>query len=68
MSGYQKAMAELFGVNSQAITKHLANIYEEDELDKESTCSKMEKVQQEGNRQVKRTLDFYNFDAIIAVG
>ena len=61
-------MAELFGVNSQAITKHLANIYEEDELDKESTCSKMEKVQQEGNRQVKRTLDFYNFDAIIAVG
>ncbi len=64
----QKAMAELFGVNSQAITKHLANIYEEDELDKESTCSKMEQVQQEGNRQVKRTLDFYNLDAIIAVG
>jgi hypothetical protein len=44
------------------------NIYEDEELEKESTCSKMEQVQQEGNRQVKRTVDFYNLDAIIAVG
>ena len=64
----QKAMAELFGVNSQAITKHLGNIYEEEELDRESTCSKMEQVQQEGSRIVKRKVDFYNLDAIIAVG
>ena len=64
----QKAMAELFGVNSQAITKHLGNIYEEEELDKESTCSKMEQVQNEGNRTVRRKVDFYNLDAIIAVG
>lgn len=64
----QKSMAELFDVNTQAITKHLSNIYTEDELDKTQTCSKMEQVQLEGAREVKRTLDFYNLDAIIAVG
>lgn len=64
----QKAMAELFDVNTQAITKHLANIFEEGELDKDSTCSKMEQVQREGSRNVTRNLDFYNLDAIIAVG
>ncbi|WP_296013737.1 virulence RhuM family protein [uncultured Treponema sp.] len=64
----QKAMAELFDVNTQAITKHLQNIYEEQELSEKATCSKMEQVQQEGNRSVKRNLVFYNLDAIIAVG
>ncbi len=64
----QKAMAELFGVNPQAITKHLGNIFEEEELEKEATCSKMEQVQQEGSRTVTRKVDFYNLDAIIAVG
>lgn len=64
----QRDIAELFDVNSQAITKHLGNIYDEGELEKESTCSKMEQVRHEGNRTVKRTLDFYNLDAIIAVG
>lgn len=62
-----KAMAELFGVKSQAITKHLGNIYEEEELTREATCSKKEQVQMEGGREVKRNLDFYNLDAIIAV-
>lgn len=38
----QKAMAELFAVNTQAITKHLVNIYQEQELSKDTTCSKME--------------------------
>lgn len=60
----QKQMAELFDVKSQAITRHLKNIYNEEELFKEATCSKMEQVQIEGNRKV----DFYNLDAIIAVG
>jgi hypothetical protein len=64
----QKAMAELFGVNTQAITKHLGNIYEEGELIREATCSKMEQVQTEGSREVRRNVDFYNLDAIIAVG
>ena len=64
----QKAMAALFDVNSQAITKHLANIYEDLELEKSATCSILEQVQKEGNRSVKRSLEFYNLDAIIAVG
>lgn len=64
----QKAMAELFDVNVSAISKHLKNIYNENELDEEATISKMETVQTEGDRQVKRKLDFYNLDAIIAVG
>ena len=64
----QKAMAALFDVNSQAITKHLANIYEDLELEKSATCSILEQVQKEGNRSVKRLVEFYNLDAIIAVG
>ena len=64
----QKSMAELFDVNTQAITKHLNNIYNDNELDRASTCSKMEQVQIEGERTVKRNLEFYNLDAIIAVG
>ena len=64
----QKAMAELFGVNVPNISKHLSNIYEEGELRKEATVSKMEIVQLEGERQVKRQAEFYNLDAIIAVG
>ena len=62
------SMAELFGVGPQAISKHLGNIYKEDELDRESTSSKMELVQNEGGVEKKRDVDFYNLDAIIAVG
>lgn len=64
----QKAMAELFGVEVPAISKHLANIYETNELQKEATISILETVQKEGARNVKRGLEFYNLDAIIAVG
>ena len=64
----QKAMAELFGVEVPDISKHLANIFEEGELSVDSTVSKMEIVQQEGSRNVKRKVDFYNLDAIISVG
>lgn len=64
----QKGMAELFGVEVPAISKHLSNIYAEGELSVESTLSKMEMVQTEGTRQVRRRLDFYNLDAIISVG
>lgn len=64
----QKAMAELFDVNVPAVSKHLSNIFEDEELIKESTVSKMEIVQKEGNRNVKREQEFYNLDAIIAVG
>lgn len=64
----QRAIAELFGVNPQAITRHLQHIYEEGELQKESTCSKMEQVRQEGTRIVTRQIEVYNLDAIISVG
>ena len=64
----QKAMALLFDVNVPDISKHLSNIYDEGELSKEATISKMEIVQREGERDVRRTPIFYNLDAIISVG
>lgn len=64
----QKAMAALFDVGVPAISKHLANIFETGELKEEATVSKMETVQQEGNREVKRQVVMYKLDAIIAVG
>jgi hypothetical protein len=64
----QKGMADLFGVKVPGINKHLNNIYESGELEKTSTISILEIVQSEGNRKVKRKLEFYNLDAIISVG
>lgn len=64
----QKAMAALFDVGVPAISKHLANIFETGELKEEATVSKMETVQQEGSREVKRQVVMYKLDAIIAVG
>lgn len=64
----QKAMADLFGVDRSVITKHISNVYNEEELNREATCAKIALVQTEGNRKVKRNVDFYNLDAIISVG
>ena len=64
----QKAIAELFDTDRSVITKHIINIFQEEELDKDSTCAKFAQVQTEGNRQVTRDVEFYNLDAIIAVG
>jgi len=64
----QKRMAELFGVEIPAISKHLNNIYDSGELNKEATISILETVQKECSRTVKRNVEFYNLDAIIAVG
>jgi hypothetical protein len=61
-------IAELFGVQTPAISKHLKNIFESGELDRAATVSKMETVQNEGGRSVQRSIDYYNLDAIIAVG
>ena len=55
-------MSELFDVNVPAINKHLNNIYEEKELDKNSTISKMEIVRKEGNRNVNRELEFLGLE------
>lgn len=64
----QKALAELFGVQVPAINKHLKNIFDSGELTPEATVSKMEIVRAEGRREVSREVEFYNLDAIIAVG
>ncbi|EFI33111.1 Virulence protein-like protein [Desulfonatronospira thiodismutans ASO3-1] len=64
----QKAIAELFDVEVPAISKHLGNIYDSGELEREATISILETVRREGNRNVKRKLEYYNLDAIIAVG
>lgn len=64
----QKRMSELFGVEVPAISKHLANIYESGELLEKSTISILETVQKEGSRSVTRSMEYYNLDAIIAVG
>ena len=61
----QKAMAELFGVQKVAISKHLKNIFEEGELEENSVVSKMETTAADG--KIYNT-SFYNLDAIIAVG
>jgi hypothetical protein len=64
----QKLIAVLFEVDRSVITKHLANIYQESELNKDSTCANFAQVQIEGNRSVSRDVEFYNLDAIISVG
>lgn len=64
----QLEIAELFGVQKAAISKHFKNIFATGELRREATVSKMETVQKEGGRVIVRTREFYNLDAIIAVG
>ena len=64
----QKMMATLFDVSIKTINEHLQNIYEQGELDRESTIRKFRIVQTEGVRQVNREVDHYNLDAVISVG
>lgn len=64
----QAHMAELFQTTPQNITMHVKNIYEEAELDENSTCKESLHVRQEGNRTVKRQTKTYNLDVIISVG
>ena len=64
----QKKMGKLFNVESHTITYHLKEIFTSQELDENSTTRKIRVVQNEGNRAVTREIDFYNLDAIIAVG
>ena len=64
----QKNMAELFQVTPQNITLHLKNIYQEGELDQNSTCKDFLQVQNEGARKVERVQKLYNLDVILSVG
>ena len=64
----QQQMAELFQTSRTNVVDHIKNIYEEEELDENSTCRKFRQVRMEGNRQVTRELPFYNLDMIISLG
>ncbi len=64
----QKLMATLFDVTVPTISEHLANIYDQGEIIREATIRKFRTVQKEGSRDVTRTVDFYNLDAIISAG
>ena len=64
----QTQMAELFQTSRTNIVEHIQNIYEEGELDEDSTCRKFRQVRTEGNRQVTRELSYYNLDMIISLG
>jgi hypothetical protein len=64
----QKLLAELYGVAVSTINENISNIYDEDELTPEATIRKFRIVQTEGNREVKRVVDHYDLDMILAVG
>ena len=64
----QQQMAELFQTSRTNVVDHIKNIYEDGELDENSTCRKFRQVRMEGNRQVTRELPFYNLDMIISLG
>ena len=63
-----KEIIEIYKTTRQNIEQHIHNIYEDEELKKDLTCKKILQVQTEGNRQVKRNIDHYNLDMIIALG
>lgn len=64
----QNQIAEIYKTTKQNISSHISNIYRDKELDMNSTVKKFLTVQNEGNRQVKRDIDYYNLDMIIALG
>lgn len=64
----QQQMADLYQSSRSNVVEHIQHIYEEGELDEESTCRKFRQVRQEGSRQVSREIPFYNLDMIISLG
>ena len=64
----QKMMAALFDVTNKTVSEHLINVFESGELDREATVRNFRIVQMEGTRQVTRSIDHYNLDAVISVG
>ena len=64
----QKQIADLFGVDRSVVTKHLTNIFDSEELDREATCANFALLRLEGGRQVSREVEHYNLDAILSVG
>lgn len=64
----QQQMAELYQTSRSNVAEHIRHIYEDGELDENSTCRKFRQVRQEGIRQVNREIPFYNLDMIISLG
>lgn len=64
----QQQMTDLFHTTKQNISRHIKNIYSEGKLRLEATVKKYLTVQTEGNREVRRSIDYYNLDMIISVG
>jgi len=64
----QKEISDIFGVERSVVTKHIRNIYKDNEVDKNATSAKIAQVQTEGKRTVKRDVEYYNLDIILAVG
>ncbi len=63
----QKQIASIFWIERSVITKHIKNIYKDLEITKETTCAKIAQVQKEWNREIKREIEYYNLDVILAV-
>ena len=63
----QRQMGELFGVDVRTISEHLSNVFSSGELEKEATIRKFRIVRREGTRNVTRSVEHYNLDAIISV-
>ena len=61
-------LAELFERDKSVVSRHLRNVFQSGELDREATVAINATVQQEGSREVSRTIEWFNFDAIISVG
>lgn len=64
----QQQVGQLFGVQKAAISKHINNIFDTGELDKDATVSILETVQVEGGRKIKRKIEYYNLDLILSIG
>ena len=63
-----ESLSTLFNIDRSGIVRHINNIYNDNELDINSTCAKIAQVQNEGNRKVKRVYPYYNLDMIISIG
>ena len=64
----QNQLADIYDTTQQNISQHIEGIYQDKELDREATNKKFLLVRNEGSRQVKRNIDHYNLDMVIAVG
>lgn len=64
----QQQIADLFETSRTNVVGHIGNIYEEGELNKQSTCQEFRQVHKEGNRTIARNIPFYNLDVIVSVG